>query len=147
LNVAVKQPVSSKGGQMIPESTRQVIRDSDFYLENDIFYFVEAERVGHPELHRLICRDDKEITVVTTQAGLADLVVKAQNQEQWRLLVINCANPFYCVGFLQSIASAMTDAGLDILLVSTFSRDYVFVKNQQTDQAVAVLLDIGFVKR
>lgn len=132
---------------MIPESTRQVIRDSDFYLENDIFYFVEAEAVGNPELHRLICRDEKEITVVTTQGGLADLVIRAKNQDQWRLLVINCANPFYCVGFLQSIASAMTAAGLDILLVSTFSRDYVFVKNQQTDQAVAVLLDIGFVKR
>jgi len=132
---------------MIPESTRQVIRDSDFDLEADIFYFVEAQKVGNPELHRLICRDDKEITVVTTQAGLADLVIKAQNTEQWRLLVINCANPFYCVGFLQSIASAMTVAGLDILLVSTFSRDYVFVKNQQTEQAVAVLLDIGFVKR
>lgn len=132
---------------MTPESTRQVIRDSDFYLEPEVFYFVEAESVAHPELHRLVCRDDKEITVVTTKSGLADLVIKAQNNEQWRLLVINCANPFYCVGFLQSIASAMTAAGLDILLVSTFSRDYVFVKNQQTDQAVAVLLDIGFVKR
>lgn len=132
---------------MIPESTRQVIRDSDFYLEADIFYFVEALKVGNPELHRVVCRDDKETTVVTTQACLADLVIKAQNTDQWRLLVINCANPFYCVGFLQSIASAMTAAGLDILLVSTFSRDYVFVKNQQTDRAVAVLLDIGFVKR
>ncbi len=132
---------------MIPESTRQVIRDSDFYLEPEVFYFVDAESVGKPNLHRLICRDDKEITVVTTQSGLADLVIKAQNNEQWRLLVINCANPFYCVGFLKSIAGAMTTAGLDILLVSTFSRDYVFVKNQQTEQAVAVLLDIGFVKR
>lgn len=132
---------------MIPESTRQVIRDSDFYLEKDIFYFVEAERVGNPEWHRLICRDDKEITVVTTQSGLADLVIKSQNQEQWRLLVINCANPFYCVGFLQSIAAAMTSAGIDILLVSTFSRDYVFVKNSQCDMAVHTLCGIGFVKR
>jgi len=132
---------------MIPESTRQVIRDSDFYLEPEVFYFVDVVSVGHAELHRLVCRDDKEITVVTTQSGLADLEIRSQNNEQWRLLVINCANPFYCVGFLQSIASAMTAAGLDILLVSTFSRDYVFVKNQQTEQAVAVLLDIGFVKR
>lgn len=132
---------------MIPESTRQVIRDSDFYLEPEVFYFVDAVSVGDPKLHRLICRDDKEITVVTTEVGLADLTIRSQNKEQWRLLVINCANPFYCVGFLQSIASAMTAVGLDILLVSTFSRDYVFVKNQQTEQAMAVLLDIGFVKR
>ena len=61
--------------------------------------------------------------------------------------MINCANPFYCVGFLQSITSTMTDAGLDILLESTFNLDDVFVKNHQTDQAVALLMDIGFVKR
>ena len=132
---------------MIPATTQAVIAGSDFYLESDCYYFVDASAVGDASLHRLICRDDKEMTVVTTQSGLADLVIKSQNQDQWRLLVINCANPFYCVGFLQSIAAAMTSVGIDILLVSTFSRDYVFVKNSQCDMAVHTLCGIGFVKR
>lgn len=132
---------------MIPLSTQQVISGSDFYIEPDIFYYVAALDVKTPELHRLICRDDKEITVVTTEAGLTDLTIQSQNQEQWRLLVINCANPFYCVGFLQSISSAMTAAGLDILLISTFSRDYVFVAQQHLAQAVVILQNIGFVKQ
>ncbi len=132
---------------MIPLSTQQVISGSDFYIEPDIFYYIAALDVKTPELHRLICRDDKEITVVTTEAGLTDLTIQSQNQEQWRLLVINCANPFYCVGFLQSISSAMTAAGLDILLISTFSRDYVFVAQQHLAQAVVILQNIGFVKQ
>ncbi|WP_306520744.1 ACT domain-containing protein [Rheinheimera sp.] len=132
---------------MIPLSTQQVISGSDFYIEPDIFYYVAALDVKTPELHRLICRDDKEITVVTTEAGLTDLTIQSQNQEQWRLLVINCANPFYCVGFLQSISSAMTAAGLDILLISTFSRDYVFVAQHHLAQAVVILQNIGFVKQ
>lgn len=132
---------------MIPQSTQNVINGSDFYLEADVFYFVDALHVKTPELHRLICRDDKETTVVTNAAGLPDLTIKSQNKEQWRLLVINCANPFYCVGFLQSISSAMTAAGLDILLVSSFSRDYVFVAAAYVEQAMQILQQIGFVKR
>lgn len=132
---------------MIPQSTQNVINGSDFYLEADVFYFVDALHVKTPELHRLICRDEKEITVVTNAAGLPDLTIKSQNKEQWRLLVINCANPFYCVGFLQSISSAMTAAGLDILLVSSFSRDYVFVAAAHVEQAMQILQQIGFVKR
>ncbi len=53
---------------MIPQSTQQVIRQSDFYLEADYFYVVQALRVGTPHLHRLLCHDEKETTVVCTAA-------------------------------------------------------------------------------
>jgi hypothetical protein len=36
---------------------------------------VDALHVKTPELHRLICRDDKDITVVTNAAGLPDLTI------------------------------------------------------------------------
>lgn len=129
---------------MIPHSTQQVIRQSDFYLEADYFYVVQAQRVGTPHLHRLLCHDDKETTVITTEALLYDVDILARNKEQWRLFVINCANPFYCVGFLSAISTAMTKAGLDILLTSTFSRDLVFVPQQHSSQAAMLLQQLGF---
>lgn len=129
---------------MIPQSTQQVIRQSDFYLEADYFYVVQALRVGTPHLHRLLCHDEKETTVITTEALLGDLDIVARNKEQWCLFVINCANPFYCVGFLTAISTAMTKAGLDILLTSTFSRDLVFVPQQHSNQAAVVLQQLGF---
>ena len=130
---------------MTPHSTLQIIAQSDFYLEPDAFFVVQASYVRTSELHRLVCRDEKETTVITTEAGLSDLDIIAINQEQWRLLVINCANPFYCVGFLTAISTAMTDADIDILLTSTFSRDLVFVPAQDCDRAVALLRQLGFV--
>uniref|UniRef100_A0A486XSB4 CASTOR ACT domain-containing protein n=1 Tax=Rheinheimera sp. BAL341 TaxID=1708203 RepID=A0A486XSB4_9GAMM len=129
---------------MIPYSTQQVIAQSDFYLETELFYVVQASKVHTPPLHRLICRDEKEITVITTEAGLTDLDIIDRNKEQWRLFVINCANPFYCVGFLTAISTAMTNAGLDILLTSTFSRDLVFVPQQHSSQATELLQQLGF---
>ena len=129
---------------MIPTSTQQVIAQSDFYLEPELFYVVQVNKVYTPGLHRLVCRDEKETTVITTEAGLDDLDVIARNKEQWSLFVINCANPFYCVGFLTAISAAMTNAGLDILLTSTFSRDLVFVPQQHIAQAIELLLQLGF---
>ncbi|WP_333608395.1 ACT domain-containing protein [Arsukibacterium sp.] len=132
---------------MTPESTMTVIGDSQFYLEPDCYYYAKAAAVGQPALHRMIYRDDKEITVVTTEQGLADLVLLDRNPEQWRLFVIDCANPFYCVGFLANIASVMAEASIDILLISFFSRDLVFVQQHQVQQAAALLQHIGFVPR
>lgn len=130
---------------MIPISTRNVIANSQFRLTGDCYFFVDAVTINTPERHLLICRDDKETTVVTTASGLDDLVIRSQNQDKWRLIIIECAHPFYCVGFLQSISTAMTGAGLDILLVSTFSRDLVFVKQGQELRAAQVLQQAGFV--
>lgn len=129
---------------MIPHSTQQVIAQSDFYPEPEHFCVVQARRVGTPQLHRLICHDEKEITVITTEALLNDVDIIARNKELWCLFVIDCANPFYCVGFLTAIATAMTNAGLDILLTSTFSRDLVFVPQQHSAQAQQLLLQLGF---
>lgn len=129
---------------MIPTSTQHVIAQSDFYLEPELFYVAQVSKVNTPGLHRLVCQDEKETTVITTEAGLADLDVIARNKEQWNLFVINCANPFYCVGFLTAISTAMTNAGLDILLTSTFSRDLVFVPQQHSVQATELLLQLGF---
>lgn len=129
---------------MIPHSTQRVIAQSDFYLQPGLFYVVHASKVNTPELHRLICRDEKEITVITTEAGLTDLDIIDRNKEQWCLFVINCASPFYCVGFLTAISTAMTNAGLDILLMSTFSRDLVFVAQQHSAQAAGLLQQLGF---
>lgn len=131
----------------MPQSTQQVIMDSNFFLETDSFFVVSARRVGTPGLHRLLCHDDKEITVITTLEALSDVDIIARNKEQWRLFVINCANPFYCVGFLSAIAAAMTQAGLDILLTSTFSRDLVFVPQADVDTATRVLVQLGFKPR
>ncbi len=57
---------------------------------------------------------------------------------------ITCSNPVYCVGFLAAIAVAMRDADIDILLVATFPRDIVLVKESDVVRATAILNAAGF---
>jgi hypothetical protein len=126
----------------IPESTEAIIARSTF-TRRGVYRWVRASRVGDPQKHALVMRDDREITVVTRPEDLADLDVIAENPERWELLAIDCANPFYCVGFVARIASALSAAGLDILFTSTFTRDLVFVKEAEIGVAIGVFGELG----
>ncbi len=128
----------------IPKTTEDVLARSTFCRLGP-YVWVRARRVGRPERHLLVTRDDREITVVTRQADLEDLEIEATNPDRWELLSIDCANPFYCVGFVARIAGALSAAGLDILFVSTFSRDWVFLKEADAARGAEVLASIGLV--
>jgi len=128
---------------VIPESTEQVIADSTFRFEGT-FRYVSARGVRNPERHLMIARDVREMTVVTTEDQLGDVDVIEMNADRWLLLAIDCANPFYCVGFIAKISAALSGAGLDILVISTFSCDWVFVKEDDGDRAAGVLRGLGF---
>ena len=92
----------------------------------------------------MIAHDTRETTVVTTEELLGDVDVIEMNKDRWLLLAIDCANPFYCVGFIAKISAALSGGGLDILVVSTFSCDWVFVKEDDGDRAATLLRSLGF---
>ncbi|HEX5756892.1 MAG TPA: hypothetical protein VFY12_11145, partial [Arenimonas sp.] len=92
---------------MIPESTRAIIAASRVHLLPEVYRYASASAVRHPERHRMVHRDAHETTVVTTEEGLLDLDVVELNQDRWRLFDIACANPFYCVGFINAITVPM----------------------------------------
>jgi len=128
---------------VIPESTEQVIADSTFRFAG-VYAWASVRDARDNGRHFMITRDDREITVVTAPENLASLDVVAVNQDRWLLLSIDCANPFYCVGFIARIATRLSAAGIDILVVSTFSRDCVFVKEEDGPRAAELLRVIGF---
>lgn len=129
----------------IPASTTDVLARSTFRRAG-VFTWARASRVGDPTRHLLVIRDERETTVVTRDEALSDLDVIATNPDRWLLLAIDCASPFYCVGFVAKISSSLTAAGLDILFTSTFSRDLVFVKESEADRAEQALLAAGLTR-
>lgn len=128
----------------IPASTREVIRASVFRIGEEPYVYVKAGRIDDESAHLLVLRDDLETTVVTFERNLAGVEVLDRNRDRWALVSIDCANPFYCVGFLASIAGAFTYAGLDILVLSAFTRDLVFVKDDDRERARELMVRIGF---
>ena len=129
---------------VIPESTEQVIADSTFHFAG-AFRWVSARAVRNPEKHLMIARDEKETTVVTQDLDDVDII--AINPDRWLLVSIDCAQPFYCVGFIAKLSTMLSAAGLDILVLSTFSRDWVFVKEGDGAIAAEVLRKAGFAAR
>jgi hypothetical protein len=134
---------------VIPETTEQVISRSTFRLGE--VYVWASVREARDALydkgrHLMIVRDEKETTVVTSPENLASLDVLDVNRDRWVLIAIDCANPFYCVGFIAKVAARLSAAGIDILAVSTFSRDLFFVKEEDGSRAADALRAIGFAE-
>lgn len=132
---------------VIPESTEAVIRASTFAIEEEPYRYVRAAAVPRAGVHLLVTQDEVEVTVVTHERNLHHVEVIDTNPDRWALIAIDCANPFYCVGFFARITSSLSTAGIDVLAVSTFSRDYVLVKDTERDVARRTLIEVGFRER
>lgn len=94
--------------------------------------------------HFMVTKDGDEITVVTQSKNVPSLDLIERNKDEYRLIALNVSIPFYCVGFLAKISQAIADGGMNILIVSTYSKDYILVKAARIEDARDTLLKLGF---
>lgn len=128
----------------IEEKLAKVIQTSWFTVEKGVYVYTKVKEARSPEKHLIVTRDTDEITVVTELSNLSSLGDYERNADNWLLLNIKCGNPFYCEGFLAAIASVFADNKIDITLTSTYTNDYVMVQEQNIEQSIALLKNIGF---
>ncbi|MGC4036160.1 MAG: ACT domain-containing protein [Chitinophagaceae bacterium] len=131
----------------ISEPLRKVIRSSWFTIDTGIFVYTKVRQVENADKHLLVIRDRNEITVVTDETNLPFSGDYETNKEKWKLINIRCGNPFYCVGFIAAITGALAEAGIDIVLTSSFSNDLVLVMENDLEKSIEVLKEIGFSER
>ncbi len=94
--------------------------------------------------HFMVSKDADEVTVVTKEENLPELDIKERNKDFYRLIALNVSIPFYSVGFLATISQAIAEQGMNILIVSTYSKDYIMVKDDKLEKAKSVLMGLGF---
>jgi len=121
-----------------------VIAASWFTIDAGTYVYASVQTVSNAEKHLMVVRDAGEITVVTDMNNLPLEGPYQQNKEKWKLVNIRCGNPFYCVGFIALITGVLADAGIDIVLISSFSNDLVLVMEKDMDDTVRILKDTGF---
>jgi hypothetical protein len=120
----------------------EVIRASPLVVSADRYAYLRGT-TRPTSSHFLVAEDGDEVTVVTTEASVAQ--VPHESFEGWfRLVEIRVSVPFKAVGFLATIARAIADRGLNVLVVSTFSKDYVLVRDESADAALDALRALGF---
>ena len=78
----------------------------------------------------VVCAED-----LVSQSALED----ARIERGWRVLKVEGPLDFGLTGVLASLAQPLADAGISIFAISTFDTDYLMVKQEKFQKAVAVL--------
>ncbi len=63
----------------------------------------------------------------------------AQVEPGWRAFKVEGPLDFALTGILATLATPLADAGISIFAISTFDTDYLLVRENQLDRAVATL--------
>ena len=126
------------------DEIQKIIKKSTFRVEEGRFVYAQVLNAPSVDKHFMVSKDADEVTVVTKEENLPELDIKERNKDFYRLIALNVSIPFYSVGFLATISQAIAEQGMNILIVSTYSKDYIMVKDDKLEKAKSVLMGLGF---
>lgn len=128
------------------EDIKKIIETSSFVVHKGKFVYTKVRIAPPIDEHFLVSKDADEITVVTKEENLSRLDVIERNKDDYSLIELKVSVPFYSVGFLAAVSSAIAREGMNILIVSTYSKDYVMVRVEHMEKAIQTLINLGFSK-
>jgi hypothetical protein len=120
-----------------------VIAGSPLALQPGIFAVARVRSVPAGISAFAVCSDGNETTIIARQDLLKDEWVES-SETGYRLVAANVSVPFNAPGFLAAIAGPLAAKGINLLMVSTFSRDYFLVRQPDLNDAIACLAERGF---
>lgn len=123
-----------------------IIKTSTFRVIDGLWLYAKVASAPNIEDCFLISKDDDEITVAFEESKKDKMDILETNKDARRLIEVRVSAPFYAVGFLAAITGAISKKGCNNLVVSTYSKDYVLVTDEQFDRAREALLELGFTE-
>jgi len=124
-------------------SLDDIIRSSPVIVHPDRYAYLAVDQLPAGGDHLMVYAHGGDRTVVTREE-LVPSVPHVACESWFRLLECLTSTPFESPGFLARITDAIASAGLNVLIVSTFSRDCALVRQQDLDTALDALRAIGF---
>lgn len=119
-----------------------MFQKSSFSISSDFYFYCQATK--YPSNHKdhfLVTDDGEEITVVTKNP--VGFSIKEQNPNKWLLVSLNLETPFM-KGTLFNVSKVIYESDSNILIVSTYSKDLLFIKEQDRDKVKKALEGLGF---
>ena len=124
---------------------QETIEQSPFVLHPLRYAVLQVAECPNPQPHFLVTHETEEISVITTEDKLEMLAPQILEQQLWfRLLEFKMSTPFETPGFLAAIASKLASHQLNILLVSTFSKDWLLLREEDLEAGLNSLHELGF---
>lgn len=87
-----------------------------------------------------IARSEDELSIVCESRRVPQGILC---EGHWRVLKVAGPLDFFLVGVLASLAATLADADVSIFAISTFDTDYLLLKADRLDDAVAALQGAG----
>jgi len=120
----------------------ETIKSSKVIVRRGRYAYLKAQETEIND-HFLISKDNDEITVVTEEKNVSK--TKYEKDVKWfKLIEIKVSLPFLAKGFLAKVTKTIADKDLIVLVVSTFSKDYILVREETYKIAVEALKEVGF---
>ena len=129
----------------ISPALRKTINSSPFVLHSQRYTVLQVQECSNPQPHFLVTHEAEEVTVITTEKQRALLQSDILQEQAWfQLIEFKMSTPFETPGFLAAIASQLASRHLNILLVSTFSKDWLLLKEEDLEAGLSSLHELGF---
>ena len=123
-------------------SLAAIIKNSRVIVHKGRYAYLKAKEKSLNR-HFLISQDKDEITVVTEEKNVAK--TPHEKEVKWfKLIEIKVSKPFAAKGFIAAVTKTISDKGLNVLVASTFSKDYFLVREETYKAAVSALEELGF---
>ena len=88
-----------------------------------------------------ITRTDGELSIICAEAAVPAGAAAARG---WRCLRLEGPFDFSVTGLLASFSGALAGAGISLMVVCTYDTDYLLVRGEDLDRAIAALQRGGF---
>lgn len=135
------------------QTVQQVLENAVFYSDNEPYIFLRLPpaavtaaagviaEIGEPFCGILVDKD--EITLMIPQPAWDDFQQRLPGavvgDDLYRLITLDVVLEPDLTGLIAQIGQALASAGISILPFAAFSRDHIFVRESQFDQAMATL--------
>jgi hypothetical protein len=89
---------------------------------------------------RIVTRTPTELSIVCREDAVPAGILANRG---WRAIAVDGKLDFALTGILASLASPLAAAGVSIFAISTYDTDYVLVKQDTLERAIATLVGAG----
>ena len=112
-------------------------------LHAESFAVINIRKIPEVEFFAIV-KDSSGITVVLPESELGKIDNVAECERGFRLFTFDMVLPFDLIGFISKISTALANAGISVLVFSSYSTDHILVRGKDVDKAIDVFRDLGF---
>jgi len=127
---------------MIAPTLDEVIKSSKVTVHRGRYAYLKAQKTAINS-HFFVSKDEDEVTIVTEEKNVTKTIYE-KDVKWFKLIEIKISSPFLAKGFLAKVTKTIADKDLNVLVVSTFSKDYILVREEVYEVAVKALDEVGF---